>query len=96
MKPWQALLHKAPNKGRNEEQTEMTQVPTKSPKWVTKGEGNKFRSKTPISCEKHICWGGNETWKNSKPRRIFIYNDGASLNKSGLHLFCKTINILCL
>jgi hypothetical protein len=95
MKPWEALLKKAPNKGRSEEQKEMTWVPTKSPTWVTKGQWNKLCSKTPISYEKHIPREGKETWKNSKPRRIFIYNDGGSLNKSGLH-FKKNYNILCL
>jgi len=54
-------IKKAPNQGINEEQKEMTEVSTKSPKWVTKGEGNKLCSKSPISCEKYIPWEGKET-----------------------------------
>jgi hypothetical protein len=37
MKPWQAVLNKAPSKGEKEEQREMTQVQARSaktPKWL--------------------------------------------------------------
>jgi hypothetical protein len=61
MKTWQALLKKAPNKGRNEEQKEMTRVPTKKAQSGSqKGQGNKLCSKTLISCEKHIPEEGKE------------------------------------
>jgi len=57
-------LKKHPSKGRNEEQKEMTRVPTKSPKWVTNGEGNKLCSKTPLVV-KNI-----SLRKERKPERI--------------------------
>jgi hypothetical protein len=84
MKPWQALLNKAPSTGGRDEQRERTQVPARSVKperWSQRGKGTYYVPQPPGVLRSKLEEERKQKPENTvKPGRAL--NDSTSQNRS--------------
>lgn len=99
MKPWQVPVNKALSKGgkrRNKERRLKSKLKRQNPKWVTKGQKNKWCSEAPTSCMKHIRKKkGWETWKTLSLEEASLATTMCFKIETTWAL-CKTTHTLCL